>query len=317
MTRDHPEMRVYRSIFLSAGWAHQRYFGWNVVSDSPGIRLLQRKRGPLTKNLILLTVAGRDELPQVLKTANAAAVLSEVMVHDFDCVLGDEPTLAGLKFRRATATERLLNVATIVVDLTVDEADLFGGMDSSYRRKIRQAEADGISIEAHDHPSEELLQRFTSALDALASERGFDGPHTDATRRMFRSGDSLLLVARKQDAELNYLHLYTADNLAYFMSGVNLSRANDGAGKLIHWKAMQHLKARGYEWYDLGGVTSETPDDGIYNFKRRFGGRFVSLGTEWRYTSTITRNTLGAAERMRRIQRKWSRRAAGARVGLR
>lgn len=305
------ERRFYRSIFLSPSWAHQRYLGWSVALEAAGIRLLQRRRGPLTKNLVLLTAEGRDGLPAALN-ATAAASLSEIVVHDFDGVLGNDAAVGGVRFREAEVGERLLNVATIAIDLTVDETELFAGMHSTYRRKIRQAERRGITVEAHGRPPWSLLQRFVRALRALAIQKGFDAPTIDAVRKMLDAGDALLLVARKGESDLNYLCLYRAEQSAYFMGGVNLAPGNDGSSKLIHWKAIQVLKERGYEWYDLGGVSTQNPDDGIYNFKRKFGGQFVPLGTEWRYTSAMTTHALEALRTLRRIRRGWTRRAVAA-----
>jgi hypothetical protein len=124
---------------------------------------------------------------------------------------------------------------------------------------------------------------------------------------MFDCGDSTLLVACDEGVEVNYVHVYTAGRTAYFMSGVNLASTSDGSGKLIHWRAMQYLKSRGYEWYDLGGVRSQSESDGIYNFKRRFGGQFVSLGAEWRHATTITNCAIGTVGALRRISTQWDR----------
>ena len=32
---------AYQSVFLEDGWAHQRYFGWKVALDHPGLRVLR------------------------------------------------------------------------------------------------------------------------------------------------------------------------------------------------------------------------------------------------------------------------------------
>lgn len=308
MTSEVGETPVYRSIFLSPRWAHQRYFGWITAVEAPGVRLLQRRRGPLTRNLILLTAEGRDSLSEILQTAEAGSALSEVFIHDFDRVLGDSPSVPGLRLHEATAGERLLNVATVVVDLTLDEKELFRRMTGNYRREIRQAEAAGARVEVHDHPPEALLQRFTRGLETLAAERGLDRPKIAPIRQMFTCGDSVLLVSRIAGIDCNYAHLYTADRQAYFMNGVNLSRASDGSGKLIQWVAMQALRERGYDWYDLGGVRSRQLSDGIYNFKRRFGGQFVSLGVEWRHAPAIATTAVGVARTLRDVQRLWRRR---------
>jgi hypothetical protein len=266
------------------------------------------------KNLLLLTGSGQDHLAAGLRAARAGSWFSEVVVHDFDSILGDAPAITGLDLREAGSKERLLNIATVVIDLTADEAVLLGQMSSNYRRQIRRAGDGEIVVQAHLRPSPDLMESFLTSLRNLADERGFRRPRSAATAAMFEQGDSVLFVAERRGAPVNFIHLYTADDtVAVFMSGVNIAPANDGSGKLIHWEAMRWLKARGYDWYDLGGVSSQRPDDGIFNFKRRFGGQVVSLGTEWRYVDRATRLSLALIGATRRAHASLRNRESGMR----
>ena len=294
--------RTYRPIFLSERWAHQRHLGWKLALDAPGLRLLTSKRGPFIKGLLLLSRDGQSKLQAALDIARADAPYAEVVIHDFDSVLGPTPTVGGLRWARAEPGERLLNVATIVIDLTRDADELLSDMSVRCRRYVRRAEAAGVEVEQHRHPADELVERFCSALRALASERNLGPPGLAAIRSMFQAGDAVLFVARRADAELNYLQVYTADCSAYAMNGVTLPAATAGSGKIIHWRAMQALKADGYEWFDLGGVPSQDATDGIYEFKRLFGGEFVSLGVEWRHAGWLVSGAARGARRLRRIR---------------
>jgi hypothetical protein len=55
-----PVKRVYRSIFLDDGWAHQKYFGWTLAKDRPGLRVLRKKRLAFTRSLMLLSKGGEE-----------------------------------------------------------------------------------------------------------------------------------------------------------------------------------------------------------------------------------------------------------------
>ena len=105
---------------------------------------------------------------------------------------------------------------------------------------------------------------------------------------MYARGDALLFVAKKHGEITNYLHIYTTGSKAIFMYGVNPCKENDGAGQYLHWRAILRLKEMGLEWYDLGGVATQDANDGIFNFKSKFGAPLVSLGCEWRSDSFAT-----------------------------
>jgi lipid II:glycine glycyltransferase (peptidoglycan interpeptide bridge formation enzyme) len=222
-------------------------------------------------------------------------------VHDFDDALGDASSLAGLPFHRAAASERLLNVATFVIDLSQEESALRSAMSTDYRRKLRKAETSGVEVEVHERPGDELLDQFLAAYAAMAAERGLSAVRRDVLRRMYAQGHALLLVARRGNEATNYLHLYTTRETGFFMYGVNPAKENDGAGQFIHWRAMQELKARGLAWYDLGGVPSLDPANGIHQFKQKFGGQLVLLGSEWRHLGKALKPLKLASGWMRRI----------------
>lgn len=285
-TGDTQPTPAYRSIFLADDWAHQRYFGWRVVEDRPGLRVLAKRRAIVTRYLVLLTAAGRGALDQWLAAQAGLVDLTDIIIHDFDGVLA-EPVLSGRTFHRAASHERLLNTATFVIDLRQSEEALMSAMSSDYRRKIRKAEAGGCTVTAYAAPPADLVSGFLAALTDFSGERGLNIAEPATIAAMYGDGRAILLVARKNGEAINYLHLYKAGDAASFMYGVSLSKENDGAGQYLHWQAMRHLKAEGLDWYDLGGVASTSAEDGIFTFKQRFGGQLVDLGPEWRSTSAV------------------------------
>lgn len=296
------QSRIYRSLFLGDGNPHQRYYGWRVVEDSPGLRVLAKSRGLVHRTLVLLSSSGADAVAAAVERASRKFGLIDILIHDFDKVLAKAPLLASRGFRPATDAERLLNVATFVIDLTQDEHALFEGMSADYRRKIRRAEEAGIRVTLHDRPSPRLLAEFSAAFATMAAERSLAAIDPRVLSRMYEDGNGLLLVVQRGDDVTNYLHLYTAGDTALFMSGVNPSKENDGAGQLLHWRAIRELKERGFGWYDLGGVASLDPSNGIYKFKQKFGGELVLLGSEWRHMDRALRPLLSAYAKVRGLR---------------
>jgi hypothetical protein len=289
-------VRTYRSIFLDDGWAHQKYYGWCLAEDHSGLRVLQKQHLGITRSLILLTSGGESRIDEVVARCSGRSGFTDVIVHDFDRVLPEPPALAGRRFHQVDS-DRLLNIATFAIDLTPGEADILAQMSADYRRKIRIAESRGIVVEAHDAPSAELRDRFFDAYRTFAKERGLGPINRGVVSRMYSAGDATLFTARKGGGEIsNYLHVYTTDRAGIFMYSVNLIKENDGAGQYLHWRAIQRLKQKGLGWYDLGGVASLDPADGIYNFKAKFGGKLTPLGVEWRRMGGVFRLLKGAAE---------------------
>jgi lipid II:glycine glycyltransferase (peptidoglycan interpeptide bridge formation enzyme) len=69
------------------------------------------------------------------------------------------------------------------------------------------------------------------------------------------------------------------------MYGVSGNNRNDGSAQLLQWEVIQHLKKAGQHWYDFGGVPEVNEMNGIYRFKKSFGGEAVDLGAEYSYSS--------------------------------
>jgi hypothetical protein len=293
--------RTYRSIFLAEDWAHQRYFGWRVVRDEPGLRVLGKRRAVVERFLVLLTEGGPRHLDACIARLAGSLGLADIVVHDFVDAIDGARLIGGRDFRRAEQRERLLNVATFVLDLEKSEEALLSAMTSDYRRKIKKAEAAGVLVTAYDRPAPEILDPFLAAFRAFAGKRGLNPADPKAIAAMYADGRAVLLVAEKDRTVSNYLHLYKAGDAASFMYGLNLSKVNDGAGQYLHWQAMRRLKADGVGWYDLGGAASVDPADGIYNFKEKFGGTLVPLGTEWRHTGYTAERGLVALRAMKTL----------------
>lgn len=293
---------AYRSIFWEPDWAHQKYYGWRVESDAPGLRVLRKARGPATRALILVDDRGRAGLDAAARREAGRSPIADVIVHDFDRGDAAPETIGGLRFEPISQRERLLNIATVAIDLTAPEEAILARMSGDYRRKIRKAEAAGVTIDAHAPPPDEVRDAFVRAFKGFADERKLKPADSAIVTRMYRAGDAILFVARKGDIVTNYLHLYRAGRNAIFMHGVNVVKENDGAGQYLHWRAMTYIKQLGVEWYDLGGVVGFDTTDGIYNFKRGFGGTDVSLGRELRYRSRMMRMTRAALARLGRLE---------------
>lgn len=294
--------RTYSSIFLSPDWAHQKHFGWRVAAEEPGLRVLTKRHSIIRRHLIMLTRGGELAAADYIERVCRPSALSDIVVHDFNAVSPANICFSGRTFRMTAQRERLLNVATFVVDLKCPEDAILAGMSSDYRRKIRKAEAAGVTVQFYSRPSSSLRNSFAGAFRALAAERALQPIDPVVLEAMYAAGDAILVVARKHGETTNYLHLYRAGCTGFFMYGVNLVKENDGAGQYLHFAIMRRLKADGLSWYDLGGVASCDPTDGIYTFKKKFGGHYVDLGMQWRWTGSAAKLAARAPAMLRRLR---------------
>ena len=277
----------YRSIFLASDWAHQKYFGWKELLCQPGLSILMKGRFPVNRYLFLLERAGRGGLDRQVSRCQGMAGLADIIIHDFDDVLTSGYSVGSSLFRKAEQRERLLNIATFVIDLRKSDEELMARMSANYRREIHKAASSDVEIEVNAHPTQFVVDEFAEEFRRFAQERGLNAVDPQVLSSMYRDGNAILLVARKSGKTTNFVHLYKAADAAAFMYGVNLSKQNDGVGKYLQFEAMRVLRNQGVSWYDMGGVVPSDPSDGIYRFKERFGGEFLSLGSEWRYTGSV------------------------------
>lgn len=271
----------YSSIAFESGAPHQKYLGWVHLFDEPGLKVMAQWRGPVRRGLILAQGVAPAQIDETVRRLRLIDARTDLVLHDFDDPGHDERIVAGRPWRRARENERVLNKATFVFDLARDNDALTAAMSADCRRKLRKAREAGLRVEAEDHPAPDTLREFIANFEAMASERGLRSPGRAAIQRMFDGGDLTLFRALAGKEWRSAAIIYRAGDKAIFMIGVGGDKRNDGAGQLLHFEIMRELRSRGLRWYDFGGVASTDENDGIFRFKKGFGGRFVSLGSEY------------------------------------
>lgn len=272
---------LYTSIFLDQNWAHQRFFGWRMRQDGEFFRVLEKQVGPFSRSLILMRQFPMEEDRHLIGRQGERGLLHETVLHDFSNDSRDHAWLSAQGFHPAADSERLLNTSTFVIDLGAPPDTLLQAMTADYRRKIRKATAGGVSVRILPAPDRVLLNDFVERLRAFSRAVHFQIPGQEVLQAMYASGRAVLAVVEDGRGPLGYLHVYLAGPTGFFMYGVMLAKHNDGAGQFLHWQIMVWLRENGYRWYDLGGLPSQNPEDGIFRFKSGFGGMMTPLGTEW------------------------------------
>lgn len=287
-----PAGAPYRSIFLAEDWAHQRYFGWRVAYEAEGLRVLRKGVGVLNRYLVLLTRPGLPHLPAQLSRLPGWSELHEIVLHDFDRVLGEDPVIGASRFGKAAKEDRLLNVATVVIDLCDSEETLWRALGTKGRNAVRRAEKLGAVLEEAEDVAN-ALDRFEELSREAVARYGLRYPALSTLAKMAADGRALIYCARTGTrAAANVSVVYVAAGAGFYMHGATAKETVTGLGQFVQWQIVRHLRDRGLCWYDLGGITSKESDDPITRFKRSIGGEFVDLGNEYIFRGTLYRRAL-------------------------
>jgi hypothetical protein len=159
------------------------------------------------------------------------------------------------------------------VDLTLDEAEIFGGMGSACRRAIRKAEKSGVSVEVASDGG--FVDDYYPQLQDVFAKQGLvptypPGRVAALVERLLPTGRLLLLRAREPGGRCIATGIFPGHGrLAYFWGGASW-RADQHLrpNELVQWAAMRWWHARGASAYDMGGGGE---------YKRKYGGKVIAV----------------------------------------
>lgn len=280
-----PLSDTYKSIFLEPDWVYQKYYGWQIVVERANLRVLIKNVGPV-KRYLVLSQLNHDKLCGELAKLRIFAPLSMITIKDFSNQTQDycaELLINGLRVPKADDSDRSLNKYTFVVDLSQESDKLWSNMNADNRRVCRRAITSGMVVETVSSPSEELLKLFFERYTKMANERSLAIPNEKLIRKMFKDGRLCMYYARNGNAICTMAIVYSVGLKSIFLYGVSGDQKNDGSAQIVQWKVIEHLKLSGQHWYDLGGVPELSDSNGIYRFKKSFGGEGIDLGPEFYY----------------------------------
>lgn len=280
-----PSVVRYRSIFLTEGWVHQKYFGWSILRDLDGLRILSKQRRGLRRYLLLLTSGGEAHVSSILNALPGPRALTNIVIHDFDEVLRAAPhgIISDFNFKPALPEQRLLNIATFVVDLNKGFDELWSDLGSKSRNAVRKCEKSELVFGLAPDTSAALDAFFYQSASAVA-RHGLNYVGKPVLMKMASEGNLAVLVAQTGSCSIqNVTLVYKSGDTALYMYGSSAEEVPTGLGQFVQWHTIKYLKEQGLRWYDLGGVPRKAPADSIYRFKESIGGAAVDLGTEYHF----------------------------------
>lgn len=165
---------------------------------------------------------------------------------------------------------------TYIIDLNQTEDTLWTAIHSKHRNVIRRAIRESVEVRF-----ELDLEEFKALLDQTYA-RG-QVHNRSSLRHLERItqnlGDNLLTAGAYYQGELQAgIMVPYDDRCGYYLHGATAQQNMLGSSNLLHWESIKALKAQGVQHYDMGGARETTDDprlQGIFRFKKRFGGDFV------------------------------------------
>ncbi len=170
--------------------------------------------------------------------------------------------IAGLGFQHG------LN-ATLEIDLTQSEDQLFNGMTKSCRWTVRKGERNGVIIEETTDLG--IAEEFADQLKDVFAKKGML-PHygADRVRSLIRhlqpTGNLLSVRARDPQGNCIASGLFPAANTtAYYLGGASWRQYQKlYPNEVLQWYVIRYWKRRGMRTYNMVGNMK---------FKQKFGGR--------------------------------------------
>jgi hypothetical protein len=163
---------------------------------------------------------------------------------------------------------------TIWIDLTLPEDKLRGQWSATARQRLKKAQKSDLVIDID--PKAQNLPWLMAQEQAQAKTKGFrplSGRLAVRLRNALLPDDGVLLISAQHQREtaaagLFFIHGATATYQVGWAGDVG---RDTHAMRLILWRAMETLKARGVTALDLGGIN---PDHaaGVTEFKTSLGG---------------------------------------------
>lgn len=201
--------------------------------------------------------------------------------------------------------------ATFIIDLSRPRDGLWQGLDSSARRKVKNAQAAGIQTRIVD-----ASQTVAAYFDIVTENRKRNklAPYAEKSNwgmwHSFQRGGGRLMVAEKEGEVLGGIMISTFGGYVNEWSPSVCQKALEEkwyVGDALHWAVIEWAQQNGCTHYDLTGVAVEPANDkekGIYGFKQKWGGQLVR-SNEYHLSGSAPAHRL--VRQIRRIKNRMTR----------
>jgi len=171
---------------------------------------------------------------------------------------------------------------TVSVSLDEDDETWEAGLSKGLRRDIRVLRREGYHVEFDGEDAlDSFLACYHASMDRLDATETylFDREYVERLLACLGTGVTICVV-KSGDGEPACAGLFTCvDGAAqYHLSGTNPNHFRAGPNKLMLVEARKWVKEQGGATFHLGGGVGSR-EDGLFNFKKRFGYRLTPFCT--------------------------------------
>ena len=261
------------------------------------MKVLAKSLGPARKLMFFVDHAKPAEVDAVAREHGVFRPGTILSFHDF---ADDEGLQRVVADRSLTPKVAAFGAGTFIFDLREDEPTLCARIADRDRSKIRKAERSGARAVFTRSPSAAEIAKFTALYGQMATERSLEAVTPRALAGLFRAGRAIFGTSFDADGRALTMHVtYTQERHGYFLHGVRDPQVVDAAGGFFQWELLRHLKREGIRWYDFGLVPNVEPNNGLYRFKRSFGGHWLPSGHSYESSSEWLGQAAALAGRLR------------------
>lgn len=274
-----------------------------LIRPYRGLSVAYVPRGPITAADGSVDAGLLEEIVRVARSRRAAFVRLEPDLAQDDprsAVLDAALRAAGFRTAEKTIQPR----STVVLDLAPALPDLLSGLSKGHRADLKRAEREGVTVRVSTDNAE--TKTLHDMLGAVNARKAF-GYHSAAYYRVLLEsfGDAAqLLIAERDGAAIGAsLVLAWAGQGTYLAAGSNAAGLEHRAAHALQWRAISWAKERGARTWDQFGIADargrvelaaasgadraspemerleaaarRDPLDGVYRFKKGWGGRVV------------------------------------------
>jgi lipid II:glycine glycyltransferase (peptidoglycan interpeptide bridge formation enzyme) len=168
---------------------------------------------------------------------------------------------------------------TLIVDILGDDEEQLKGLPKDTRYGVRRSEREGVEVSVTSEPAQDL-EDFLQLLEDTAGRQEFAIRPRSYYRDFLRDLPAHLVLARHEGRAVAGAVAVTFGEEAYYLFGASIpDRQNLYAPYRVQWEVMNVAREAGATRYDMWGGVPGDPEDsghplwGVYQFKKKFGGR--------------------------------------------
>ena len=180
--------------------------------------------------------------------------------------------------------------ASSLIDLSLSIDDLYSNLNRRWKRALIKASKLGVIVKTSELTEVRLAEVLKSYADLQTRNQfvGIDGKLIMELSKLrspewnFNLIVAELVIEGAAIEEVGYrVTIHNGRNVLDFLVSTNSKGRLVEANSALYWHAIVQAKQRGCRWFDVGGLSDETPK-GIADFKQGLNGTPYQLIGEWR-----------------------------------